>query len=254
MKLLLLPTALAAACQPASDAEWGYAGTAGPQHWAELSPAYALCREGREQSPVDLARTDAVAGPRIERRIGSTVLSLEERASVMDLVDNGHTIQITNDAALSMDIGGEHFEFVQAHFHAPSEHTLDGKRFPLEAHFVHQSAAGRLAVAAILLEEGAHNAALDPIIGHLPSATGERRHLEDLELDMDAVQPLPERYFRYAGSLTTPPCTEGVKWVVAAQPRSLSAEQLAAFRSRLHHNSRPIQPLLGREIGFVASQ
>jgi carbonic anhydrase len=263
---LALVAVLAAACQPAAapleepeepappaahEVHWGYEGQEGPEHWAELSPEYTPCRDGREQSPVDLTDAVPASGARLERRIGTAVLNLDQRARVMDLVDNGHTIQITNDAPLSLDVDGEHFELVQYHFHAPSEHTIDGEHAPLEAHFVHKSAAGKLAVAAVLFEEGAHNPIVDPIVSSLPSGPGAPRHLEGLELGMSQLPPLPEHYYRYEGSLTTPPCTEGVKWIVSAERRPLSAEQMAAFTTRLHDNNRPVQPRGDREIALV---
>ena len=258
---------LTAGCQPAAEQEatheeetphathevhWGYEGEEGPEHWADLSPEYATCRAGGEQSPVDLTDAVPASGARLERRIGTTVLNLDQRARVMDLVDNGHTIQITNDAPLSLDVDGEHFELVQYHFHAPSEHTIDGEHAPLEAHFVHKSAAGKLAVAAVLFEEGAHNPIMDPIVSSLPAGPGAPRHLEGLELGMSQLPPLPEHYYRYEGSLTTPPCTEGVKWIVSAERRPLSAQQMAAFTLRLHDNNRPVQPRGDREIALVS--
>jgi len=257
---------LAVACQPAADlpdepeaqapasthdVHWGYAGEEGPGHWATLSPEYTTCDAGREQSPVDLTNAVPASGARLERRIGTTVLNVDQRARVMDLVDNGHTIQITNDAPLSLDVDGEHFELVQYHFHAPSEHTIDGEHAPLEAHFVHKSADGKLAVGALLFEEGAHNAAVEHIVASLPSGPEDRRHIEGLDLDMSELRPLPRHYYQYEGSLTTPPCTEGVQWFVSAERRPISPEQMTAFTSRLHDNNRPVQPVGDREITLV---
>ena len=267
LRALSFLVVLTTACQPAAEQEatheeetphathevhWGYEGEEGPEHWADLSPEYTLCRDGREQSPVDLTDAVPASGARLERRLGTTVLNRDQRARVMDLVDNGHTIQITNDAAMSIDVDGEHFELVQYHFHAPSEHTIDGQHAPLEAHFVHKSAAGELAVAAALFEEGAHNPVLDPIVASLPSGPEDSRHIEGLELDLKELQPLPEHYYRYEGSLTTPPCSEGVRWLVSAERRTLSPKQMAAFTSRLHDNNRPTQPRGHREIAVVS--
>ena len=232
--------------------QWGYEGDIGPEHWADLSPDFAMCRDGAEQSPIDLAGATEVEGAALERRLGETVLNLEQRARVMDIVDNGHTIQVTNDVPMALDMDGVHYELVQFHFHAPSEHTIDGEHAPLEVHFVHKSAAGELAVIGILVEEGEHDVLWDPIIGSLPEGPGDARHLEGLELDMRELRPLPKRYYRYRGSLTTPPCSEGVEWIVMAEKRQISPEQMGAMVAHLHDNNRPVQPLGDRELLLVS--
>ena len=234
------------------EAHWGYAGEEGPDHWADLGEEYALCRDGVEQSPIDLTGAVPIEDDGIERRFGSEVLTVEQRARVMDLVDNGHTIQITNDVPMALDMDGVHYELVQFHFHAPSEHTIDGEHAPLEVHMVHKSAAGELAVIGILVEEGEHDSIWDPIVASLPDGPGDARHLEDLDLDMSELRPLPTRYYRYEGSLTTPPCSEGVQWIVMAGKRQISPEQMAAMVSHLHQNNRPVQPLGNRRIGLVS--
>ena len=236
----------------AREVHWGYTGEAAPEYWAELEPGFALCRDGVEQSPVDLTGAVPIEDAGFERLVGETVLTITQRARVMDLVDNGHTIQITIDVPVSTELGGVRYELVQFHFHAPSEHTIDGEHAPLEAHFVHKSAAGELAVIGLLVEEGTHDSIWDPIIEALPAAAGDTRHVEDLDLDMSELRPLPTRYYRYAGSLTTPPCSEGVQWVVMAEKRQISIEQMAALVSHLHHNNRPVQPLGSRKIGKVS--
>jgi len=241
--------------EPAHEAEvhWGYAGEEGPEQWADLSPEFALCREGVEQSPIDLTGAVPTTETGIERRIGETTLTLEQRARVMDLVDNGHTIQVTNDVPMALDMDGVHYELVQFHFHSPSEHTIDGEYAPLEVHLVHKSADGELAVIGVLVEEGEHDSLWDPIIGNLPDGPGDQKHLEDLSLDMNELRPLPNRYYRYQGSLTTPPCSEGVQWIVMAEKRQISSEQMAAMVSHLHDNNRPVQPLGNRELLLVST-
>lgn len=236
----------------AREVHWGYTGEGAPEHWADLEPGFALCGDGVEQSPVDLTGAVPIEDTGLQRLLGETVLTVTQRARVMDLVDNGHTIQITNDVPMSTELGGVRYELVQFHFHAPSEHTIDGEHAPLEVHFVHKSAAGELAVIGILVEEGTHDVLWDPIIEALPAAAGDTRHVEDLDLDMSELRPLPTRYYRYAGSLTTPPCSEGVQWVVMADKRQISTEQIAAIVSHLHHNNRPVQPLGSRKIGKVS--
>jgi len=243
---------LLVACEPAAHEDhWGYQGDEAPEHWADLGSGFALCRDGKQQSPIDLTDAVPIEDSGIERSLGKTVLKREQRARVMDLVDNGHTIQVTNDAAMTIELGGTYYELVQYHFHAPSEHTVDGVHAQLEIHFVHKSAAGELAVFGLLVEEGEHNVILEPIIAALPDGPDDARHLEDLDLDMSELRPLPQRYYRYEGSLTTPPCSEAVQWLVMVDKRQISAEQMTAIVSRLHHNNRPVQPLGDRVIGLV---
>jgi carbonic anhydrase len=231
---------------------WGYGVDDGPERWADLNPCFAICREGVEQSPIDLSGATLVDGEALERRLGTEVLTLEQRARVMDLVDNGHTIQITTDVPMALDLESTRYELVQFHFHAPSEHTIDGEHAPLEVHFVHKSTAGELAVIGILVEEGEHDVLWEPVIGALPDGPGDARHLENLELDMSELRPLPRRYFRYLGSLTTPPCSEGVQWIVMAEKRQISPEQMGAMVAHLHDNNRPVQPLGDRELLLVS--
>ena len=236
----------------AHEVHWGYEGEGAPEYWADLDPNFALCRDGVEQSPINLTGAVPIGDAGIERRLGESVLNVTQRAQVMDVVDNGHTIQITNDVALTTELGGIIYELVQYHLHAPSEHTIDGEHAPLEVHFVHSSAAGELAVFGVLFEEGAHNAVWDPVIAALPDGPGDDRHVEDLDLEINKLRPLPLHYYRYEGSLTTPPCSEGVRWIVMAEKRQISPAQMAEVVSHLHHNYRPVQPLGGRKIGLVS--
>jgi carbonic anhydrase len=234
------------------DVHWGYAGEEGPGRWADLSEEYALCRDGAEQSPIDLTGAVAIEDSGIERRLGHSVLADEQRARVADLVDNGHTIQVTTDAALSLVLGTTAFELVQFHFHAPSEHTIDGVHAPLEAHFVHKSAAGEFAAVGILIKAGEHNKVIAPIIAALPSSPNDPRHLDNLDLPMNNLRPLPGSYYRYDGSLTTPPCSEGVQWIVIADYYEISDQQMAEIVPHLHDNFRPVQALGSRKIGYVS--
>jgi carbonic anhydrase len=236
----------------AHEAHWGYEGEQAPDQWAILNPEFALCGDGTEQSPIDLTSAQSVGDPGLERRLGETVLTATQRARVMDIVDNGHTIQVTSDVPMSLQRGDTVYELVQFHFHSPSEHTLDGKYAPLEAHFVHKSADGELVAVGILVEVGEHNVILEPILAALPDREGGKRHLEGLDLDLSQLRPLPKRYYQYRGSLTTPPCSEGVEWIVYAEKREVSAEQMVAIVSQLHNNYRPVQPLGERTLGLVS--
>ena len=227
---------------------WGYEGAEGPAHWAELSPEFAACASGREQSPIDLTGASEVTGVQFERVIGELIVDFDRRSEILDLIDNGHTIQVTPDADVGLVIEGVRFGLAQFHFHSPSEHAIEGVRYPLEAHFVMSNAEGDLAVLGVLYEEGEHDPAFDLILGNLPGEEGDARHLEGLELDIAALKPLPAAFYAYYGSLTTPPCSEGVRWFVIAEPEELSAAQIEAITSHLHDNARPLQPLNEREL------
>jgi carbonic anhydrase len=236
--------------QSQQEIHWGYEGDVGPEYWADLSPEFALCREGREQSPIDLDFAVAVDDT-VDQVKGETVLNVSQRDAVLDLIDNGHTIQVTNNLPLAISIAGEQFDLVQYHFHSPSEHTIAGQHYPLEVHFVHQSADGALAVVGLLVRVGEHNPVWEPVLSALPSGPGDARQVERVELDLDQVPPLPHHYFRYKGSLTTPPCSEGVEWIVMAEPREISEMQMNAITSHLAGNNRPVQSIGSRQVGEV---
>jgi carbonic anhydrase len=165
-----------------------------------------------------------------------------------EVVNNGHTIQVDFDDGDSLTIGEARFQLVQLHFHAPSEHTVAGRGLPMEVHLVHRSDAGVLAVVGVLIAEGRHNPNYEPIWGHLPEEAGAHASLADLTLDLEDLLPKRRLAFRYMGSLTTPPCSEGVRWFVLADPIELSADQIAEFTEIYDHNSRPTQPLHGRSL------
>jgi carbonic anhydrase len=236
------------------EVHWGYEGEEGPDHWADLSAEYSLCASGKEQSPIDLTDPVLSEGRSWTERIGDMVLTDGQRATVMDLIDNGHTIQVTNDVPMVAIVDGSEYEMVQYHFHAPSEHTVDGRHLPLEVHFVHKSTRGELAVLGILVEEGEHDPLWDAVLSALPEVPGDERHLENLDLDKDDIRPPPTTYYRYRGSLTTPPCSENVRWIVAAEVREISPDQMATIVSLLHKNNRPVQPLNERTLQLVSGE
>jgi carbonic anhydrase len=233
---------------------WGYEGDTGPAAWASLDESFATCGSGVEQSPIDLTDATIVSESLMERNLGRTALTLTQRARVMDIVDNGHTIQVTNDIPMTVELDGADYELVQYHFHAPSEHTIDGLHTPLEAHFVHKSAVGDFFAFSILVEEGAHDPIWDVVLAELPDGPGDDRHIDGLEFDVEKFRPLPDRYYRYEGSLTTPPCSENVHWVVMAEKRQISEEQMTAIVSQLHNNNRPVQPIGERALRLVSDQ
>jgi carbonic anhydrase len=230
---------------------WDYGDEAGPAQWGSLNPDFALCDEGMQQSPVDLipalAEHDEV---KVRRNFQPVKVQVSFQESTVNVLDNGHTIQVSFEAGNTVDVGDKSFALAQYHFHAPSEHTLNGRHFPMEVHFVHSTDGGELAVVGVFIEQGEHNAAFDPVWGIMPRKPGESRLLEGQDVDLDALVPKGIGAFRYGGSLTTPPCSEGVRWFVRQDPIALSAEQITAFTDIINNNNRPVQPLNGRELAF----
>ena len=221
------------------EVHWGYEGDIGPDRWGGLDPSFAVCDTGLEQSPIDLAGA-------ISADADDGGLDIQWQATEWEVVDNGHTIQINVAEGSSIALEGRQFSLVQFHFHLPSEHTVDGAASPMEVHFVHAAEEGDLAVIGVFMEAGDE----DPTIQGLweaipgpeaaPSAVGA--------LDPGALLPEGRGYFRYQGSLTTPPCSEVVSWVVMTESISVSQAQVDAFAALYPMNARPVQPLNEREI------
>jgi carbonic anhydrase len=238
-------TAVAAAPDPL----WHYEGDEGPERWGALSAKFASCQSGRAQSPIDIvAPTRRAASDATIQQFAPASLRIVHHEHVADAINNGHTIQVNYSEGDTLTVGGGAYQLVQYHFHAPSEHTVDGQRFPMEMHLVHRNAEGQLAVIGVLIAEGAHNPAFDPIWTNLPATKNVEHHLEHVKVDVDALLPAGRTTYRYEGSLTTPPCSEGVKWFVMTTPISFSKAQIDAFTALFHGNNRPVQPLNGRPV------
>ena len=227
---------------------WSYEGEAGPAHWASLSEEWSPCGGGRSQSPIDIDATAQTDLPPMTADFAPAQMKIIHHAHVADAINNGHTIQVNYTEGDVLSVGAESFQLVQYHFHSPSEHTVGGRHYPMEMHLVHRSAEGKLAVVGVFIEEGSHNAAFDPIWRNLPATQGTEYHLENVMVDVDELLPAAKTSYRYDGSLTTPPCSEGVKWIIMTTPISLSAEQIGAFQRIVDGNSRPVQPLNGRPV------
>jgi len=218
-------------------AHWEYAGAAGPEHWGELEAGFASCSIGRNQSPINVTHAIEADLPPI---------AFDYQPGGYRVVNNGHAIQVDFKPGSHISIDGTDFELKQLHFHAPSENTIEGKSFPLEAHLVHADAQGNLAVVAVLFEDGGDNAWLGKV---WPSVPGKANSEASLAASVAASDLLPANrdYFRYSGSLTTPPCSEDVRWLVLKQPVSASAKQIEVVHAAIgHDNNRPIQPVGAR--------
>ena len=228
----------------ADEIAWGYEGDEGPSAWGELSPAFSLCGEGRAQSPIDISGAVETQLVDIEFSYGFTANTIG---------NNGQTIQVDVDAGSHIVYNGITYDLQQFHFHAPSEHTIDGEAAALEIHFVHQDRnSNNLAVVGVLLTEGAsENAGYAAVFDQLPATVGPPAPAGG-PLDLKAL--LPERlgYYTYQGSLTTPPCSEVVRWLLLDTPVELSAAQIAAFTAIYDANARPVQPLGQRDLLHAA--
>ncbi len=229
----------AMAAEGAHAPHWDYTGKAGPAQWGSLEKDFEACGLGKAQSPIDIP-TQAAEKARLP------AIRTAYKASPGELVNNGHTIQVNLADGGTATLPSGEYRLLQFHFHTPSEERIDGRSFPLVAHLVHRNEAGRLAVIAVLFKEGRENEALKDIFAALP----EREGKEPLKAGFDASKLLPPSmgYYAYTGSLTTPPCSEGVAWQVLKMPEEISGAQLRAFQKVFKMNARPVQPLNGRKV------
>ncbi len=206
-------------------ADWNYEAH-GPSSWMTLRPEYQLCGEGQSQSPVDINTT--VSGSLASPQLGY-------HSSEGKVLDNGHAIEWVPQDKMILEIDQNVYTLRQIHFHSPSEHQLNGVAFPAEAHLVHQDKEGKLLVVGVFLQTGDANAFVDNMLVGLDTSESTAK------LHPMALLPAHKKIFRYSGSLTTPPCSEGVKWVVMQDVMTLSAEQLATLTDKYKGNARPIQ-------------
>ena len=220
---------------------WGYTGDVGPDRWAELSPENKLCAVGTRQSPIDIREGLAV---------DLEPIGFDYRAGSFSVLDNGHTIQVNVAPGSGMTVMGRRYELVQFHFHRPSEERINGKQFEMVAHLVHRDAQGRLAVVAVLIERSRDDKPhplIQTVWANLPLEKGDPVAAQ-VSLDVGQLLPAERGYYTYMGSLTTPPCTEGVLWMVMRQPVGLSAQQMGVFAKLYPMNARPLQAGSGRLI------
>jgi carbonic anhydrase len=227
-----------AAAHAATVSHWGYEGAGGPQKWGELKPEFSTCARGQRQSPIDLR--DGI-------RVDMDPVQFEYRPGGFRVIDNGHTVQVNLGQGNFIEVRGQRYELVQFHFHRPSEETVDGRRYDMSLHLVHRDMAGRLAVVGLLLDAGKPHPVVQQVWNNLPLEKGDEVAAR-APLDLAALLPAERGYFTTMGSLTTPPCTEGVLWMVMKQPVQVSPEQIAIFSRLYPMNARPIQSAAGRLI------
>ena len=236
--LAVVPT-IKSSAQPSP--EWSYGGAENPTRWAGLSPKFQLCEIGRNQSPINFSQANRKNSGKIEFNYQSTPL---------EVINNGHTIQVNYPKGSSINVNGKTYELLQFHFHTPSEHTVNQQAYALEGHLVHRNQDGKFAVVGVFLKEGDRNPFLESIWKNLP-AKGKTQKISNVKIDASRLLPTSNSYYSYEGSLTTPPCSEGVTWIVMKRPIEASKEQIAKFASLYNVNARPVQPINGRQIWSI---
>lgn len=245
----------------ANEAEkWSYLGSTGPQHWGSLNSKYAACKNGKAQSPINIPAKDIH---------GTGSLQIYYRSAPMKIVDDGtteltlgnkktfyndgHSVQLNFSGATpeTLSFNGTAYHLVQFHLHTPSENKMNGKKYPLEIHFVNQGKNGEVVVLAVFVDVGAANPTLQAMIDHYPKRQDKLILIKGESINPGALLPKEQAYYTFKGSLTTPPCTEGLQWIVFRQPITASAVQIAELSKAMGEaNARPTQPLNGRSVSY----
>jgi carbonic anhydrase len=224
--------------------QWSYEGATGAEHWSELDPDYAACNLGKEQSPIDIRNAEKADLPALRFEYKSGALKY--------LINNGHTIRVNyHDAPGSgnfLIVGDKRYQLTQFHFHRPSEEYIHGKPHDMVVHLMHEAADGKVAGVAVLLQAGGANATIEKLWEHMPMIEGKEEEIAGVEVSPAGLLPDDTAYYTYMGSLTAPPCTEGVTWFVLKTPVDISAEEISAFARLYPRDVRPPQPLNGRVV------
>ena len=220
---------------------WSYSGEGGPQAWASLQPEFRTCGAGRRQSPIHIEDSATLLGP-------AEPLQFIYTPSGGSVVNNGHTLQVDVEGENSLTVRGSTYRLVQFHFHHPAEERINRRGFAMVAHLVHRNAEGQLAVVAVLMDPGEPSPLIHKVWTHLPLEVGDRVRVPAGLIDLNELLPKDQRYYQFMGSLTTPPCSEGVLWMVLKSPVTLAADQLKLFSQLFPNNARPIQASNGRVV------
>lgn len=219
--------------------EWSYSGAEGPAHWGDLGPENTACKLGREQSPIDIQGAEE-GDPQ--------PITFNYEPSPLKIINNGHTVQINYAPGNTISVDDKEYEVVQFHFHHPSEEKIEGRQYDMVMHIVHKDSEGHLAVVAVLMKSGRKNPFLQSVWNHLPAMPGSEQTIAGVIFNLAALLPREKSYYTFAGSLTTPPCSEGVRWFVLKSPVEVSPAQIATFARLYPNNARPTQPTNGRKI------
>lgn len=224
-----------------SGPHWSYAGAEGPESWGDLGPDYSQCREGRKQSPIDIV-------PAAAQKADLDALQFDYRDMPLKIVNNGHTVQVNASGDSAARIAGSDYKLAQFHFHSPSENTVNRQPYAMEVHLVHKNSQGQLAVVGVFLEQGRVNPFIQTIWDNLPKALNQEVTADRSMVNAAELLPANGSFYHWTGSLTTPPCSEGVEWYMLKEPIQVSAGQVEKFLAAVGHNARPTQPLNQRPV------
>jgi carbonic anhydrase len=217
------------------EVHWGYEVEGGPAQWGTLKPEYALCGNGMSQSPIDIDKT-------IKAELDNIAFSYKE--TPLKIINNGHSIQVNCEPGSSLTVDGETYELLQFHFHVPSEHTVKGQFYDMELHLVHKNKRNELAVVGVFMKKGQPNKIIQVLWNNLPAELNKENVVSEISVNASGLLPKDRSYYNYFGSLTTPPCSEGVNWIVLKTPIEVSEEQVEKFRSVMgFNNNRPVLPV-----------
>lgn len=222
-----------------SSVRWGYAGLGVPENWSKIKPGYALCGKGKRQSPIDI---------RGGIKVDLEPIQFDYKLTEFRVIDNGHTVLVEVGEGSSITVMGRNYPLVQFHFHRPSEERVNGKAYDMVAHLVHKDYDNSLAVIAVLMERGMEHPVIQTLWNHMPLEVGMESQPPNVMIDLNRLLPEKRDYYTYMGSLTTPPCTENVLWMVFKNPVPVSPEQISIFSRLYPNNARPVQPANDRLI------
>jgi carbonic anhydrase len=217
------------------EVHWGYEGEGAPANWGKLKPEFALCSTGQSQSPIDIEKTyKTLLDP----------IGFMYKQTPLKIINNGHSIQVNVEPGSFAMIDGMKYELVQFHFHSPSEHTVKGKFYDMEMHLVHKNEKGDLAVIGVMMKKGQPNKVIQVLWDNVPADVNKETVVSGISVDASSLLPKDRGAYHYYGSLTTPPCSEGVNWTVLKTPIDVSEEQIQKFKSMMGvGNNRPVQPV-----------
>ena len=221
-----------------AEISWDY-GNKGPERWKNIDPSWAVCGSGELQSPIDISVPAA-------SDIGNWTFNYSQ--SRLKILNDGNSIHLLTDGASSMELDGQPYKLKEIHFHTTSEHTIDGAGFPGEVHFEHEGPNGEVAYVAVMIQSAEENKALSDIFSEVPDKPGDAVDVFGFFYEPDVFLPTDRTFYRYVGSLTTPPCTEGITWVVMQKPLFMSSAQISGLRGIMGLNFRPTFPVNGRSI------
>ncbi|MGN7612972.1 carbonic anhydrase [Magnetococcales bacterium HHB-1] len=230
---------------PYHGPQWSYAGATGSAHWGDLAKEFKTCKTGQQQSPIDLPALDTFTQVSSNQ---AQKIAFNYQPIALSLTNTGHTIKVDASGAGYIEVDGQHYDLLHYHFHAPSEHTVASQPYAMEVHLVHKNSRGELAVVAIFLKEGEENTFLKAFWNALPSHTGEVERYPDWKPNVTGLLPENHDFITFRGSLTTPPCSEGVLWLVMKTPVSISTEQVVLYNTRHPNSARPVQEINHRLI------